>query len=184
MAGVLTTLQIKVTLDGIRPPIWRRIVVLGSVTLGEFHRVLQVAMGWEDYHLHCFRIGGVRYGPADDEDLDLDEIDEKTVTVAEAFSAERRGMYDYDFGDSWEHRLLIEKTDVPVAVGIATCIAGKRACPPEDCGGVWGYYNLIEALGDPAHEEHDEYLEWAGEDFDPEDFSKDAVNAVLERQFG
>ncbi|MGO9332931.1 MAG: plasmid pRiA4b ORF-3 family protein [Acidimicrobiales bacterium] len=182
MTGAPTTLQIKVTLDGSRPPIWRRLVVSGSATLDELHRVLQVAMGWEDYHLHCFRIGGVRYGPADYEDFDMDEVDEKTVTIAEAFADERRGVYDYDFGDSWEHRLLVEKTDVPVAwKGVALCTGGKRACPPEDCGGVWGYYNLLEALGDPSHEEHEEYLEWVGEDFDSEDFSKDAVNAVLER---
>jgi hypothetical protein len=172
----------KVTLAGIRPPIWRRLVVSGETTLAQLHVVLQVAMGWQDCHLHCFRIDGVRYGPADDGGFDLDDADESTVTVAEAFATGRRGVYEYDFGDSWEHELLIEKTDVPVVFsGVATCTAGKRACPPEDCGGIWGYANLLDALADPAHEEHEELLEWAGEDFDPEAFEPKAVNAHLER---
>lgn len=169
----------KVTLEGIRPPIWRRVVVGGDATLAQLHDVLQVAMGWEDSHLHSFWIGGVRYGTAD---MDLDELDESKLSVAEAFATSRRGVYEYDFGDSWEHQLLIEKSDVAVALdGIATCIAGKRACPPEDCGGIWGYANLLEALADPAHEEHEELLEWVGEDFDPEDFEIAAVNARLGR---
>lgn len=182
MAGAPPTLQIKVTLDGIRPPVWRRLVVHGDATLAQLHDVLQMAMGWEDGHLHCFRIDDVRYGPAEDGGFDLGEIDESTVRVGEAFATSRRGTYEYDFGDSWEHRLLVEKTDVAMASnGVATCTAGKRSCPPEDCGGVWGYTNLLEALADPAHEEHDELLGWLGGDFNPEAFDQEAVNAALER---
>lgn len=172
----------KVTLDGLRPPIWRRLVIAGDATLAELHHVLQMAMGWEGCHLHCFRIDDVRYGPADDAALDLDDVDESTISVAEAFATTRQGVYEYDFGDSWEHRLLVEKADVPFTfAGIATCTAGKRACPPEDCGGSWGYANLLEVLSDPDHEEHEESLEWLGEEFDPEEFEPKAVNALLGR---
>lgn len=170
----------KVTLDGIRPPIWRRVVVAGDVTLAHLHHVLQVAMGWEDCHLHSFWIGGVRYGAAN-MDLDLDEVDESKLSVAEACATTGRGRYEYDFGDSWEHELLVEKTDAPLPDGVAACIAGKRSCPPEDCGGIWGYATLLEALADPAHEQHEELLEWVGEDFDPEAFELKAVNARLAR---
>ncbi len=176
------TLQIKVTLEGIRPPIWRRLVVHGDATLAQLHDVLQVAMGWEHCHLHCFRIGDARFGPADHGGFDLGEIDESTVRVAEALAMSGRGIYEYDFGDSWEHQLLVEKAEVPIAKGgVATCTAGKRSGPPEDCGGIWGYANLLEALADPAHEEHEELLEWVGGNFDSERFDKEAVNAVLKR---
>ena len=175
-----SNLQIKVTLDGLRPPIWRRLVVAGDATLFHLHLALQVAMGWENYHLHCFRIDGVRYGPDDDGGFDLDDVDESGVSVAEVFSDVERGSYDYDFGDGWEHRLLVEKRDVSLALsGAATCIGGKRACPPEDCGGIWGYANLLDVLADPAHAEREETLEWLGEDFEPEHFDAEAVNARL-----
>ena len=167
------------TLRDVSPPIWRRLVVPGDTTLAKLHVILQVAMGWEDYHLHGFRIGKKRYGPADYEDVMADEIDESTVTLAEAFGEERKGIYDYDFGDSWEHEIVLEKTTSTEPQAVAVCLAGKRACPPEDSGGGWGYANLLEALADPTHEEHEEYLEWAGEDFDPEDFSLAVVNVHL-----
>jgi Plasmid pRiA4b ORF-3-like protein len=176
------TLQIKVSLEGIRPPIWRRLVVQGDATLAQLHDVLQVAMGWENCHLHCFRIGEARYGPTDHGGLDLGELDESKVRVAEVLTLNGRGIYEYDFGDSWEHHLLVEKTDVPIGQGgIATCTAGKRSCPPEDCGGVYGYMNLLESLADPAHEEHEELLGWVGGGFDAERFNNEAVNAVLKR---
>lgn len=172
----------KVSLAGLRPPIWRRLVIDGDASLAQLHDVLQVVMGWQDCHLHCFRVEEIRYGPANDGGFDLDDVDESKVSLAEVFATSRRGTYEYDFGDSWEHDLMIEKTDVPVALnGVATCTAGKRACPPEDCGGIWGYANLLEALADPAHDEHEELVEWVGEDFDPEAFDPKAVNAYLER---
>lgn len=180
MAETPSTIQLKVTLAGIKPPIWRRIVISGSATLGQLHMVLQVAMGWDNYHLHCFEIGDVRYGTADDEELDIEEVDETTVTVADAFGTTRRGIYEYDFGDSWHHQLLVEKANVDVPMkGFATCLDGKRACPPEDCGGTYGYADLLEALADPDHEEHESYVEWAGE-FDPEEFDPEAVNFGLD----
>ena len=181
MASNPPPLQLKVTLLGVHPPIWRRLLVPGDTTLAKLHLILGVAMGWEDYHLHGFRIGEQRYGPADYEDAIGDEIDESTVTVAEAFGQRRKGTYTYDFGDSWEHEIVLEKTTSTEPQQIALCLAGKRACPPEDSGGTWGYANLLEALGDPEHEEHEEYLEWAGEEFDPEAFDLAAVNAKLQQ---
>ena len=155
-------------------------MVHADATLAQLHDVLQVAMGWGNCHLHCFRIGDARYGPVD-QGLDLGETDESTVRVAEALATSGRGIYEYDFGDSWEHQLLVEKVDVPISRrGVAMCTAGKRSGPPEDCGGVWGYANLLEALADPAHEEHEELIEWIGGGFDPERFDKEAVNAVLD----
>lgn len=143
--------------------------------------VLQVAMGWQDCHLHRFR-GGRRYGPADHRGFDHGDIDESTVGVAEVSATAGQGVYEYDFGDSWEHRLLVEKADAPVVPsGLAACTAGERSCPPEDRGGVFGYANLLEALADPAHEEHDDLLEWVGEDFDPQRFDWKAANTTLQR---
>jgi hypothetical protein len=174
--------QIKVTLEGIRPPIWRRLVVNGDATLTQLHDVLQVAMGWQNCHLHGFRIGDARYGPADHGGLDPGEIDESKVRVAEALTTHEQGTYEYDFGDSWEHQLVVEEAGVPITPrSVATCTAGKRSCPPEDCGGIWGYANLLEALADPTHEEHEELTDWIGEDFDPERFDIVAVNARLQR---
>jgi hypothetical protein len=171
-----------VRLLDVKPPIRRRLLVPGDATLAKLHVILQVAMGWEDYHLHAFRIGKVRYGLADDEDdFGPPEIDETTITIAEAFAKERKGFYDYDFGDSWEHEIVVEETTSSAPLVFAVCLDGKRACPPEDSGGTWGYANLLEALGDPEHEEHEEYLEWAGEDFDPEAFDLAAVNASLQQ---
>jgi hypothetical protein len=182
MAVTPGNLQIKVTLKGVKPPVWRQLIVSGLATLDDLHRVIQVAMGWENCHQHCFRIDGVQYGPDDDEDVDLEETDETTITIEKAFKDSQRGFYDYDFGDSWEHELLVEELD-PLAISspLAVCVDGGRACPPEDCGGPSGYDDLLKALADPSHEEHAEYLERIGESFDPEDFNPEAVNVELNR---
>ncbi|HVB05089.1 MAG TPA: plasmid pRiA4b ORF-3 family protein [Acidimicrobiales bacterium] len=175
-----TPIQIKVSLGGAHPPIWRRLVVAGDTSLDLFHVVLQVAMGWEDAHLHCFRIAGVRYGPADDDFGD--DVDEATVTIAETLGAHGRGEYLYDFGDSWEHELLVEKATEPVELdGLATCLGGKGACPPEDCGGIWGYAQMLEVLADPTHEDHEDAVEWLGDEFDPDAFDLAAINARFAR---
>jgi hypothetical protein len=174
--------QIKVTLDDIRPPIWRRILVPGNVTLEKLHDILQVVMGWDDYHLHQFTISDQYYGIPDDE-FGFDVKSEKRCRLNQLFSKPGvRFKYEYDFGDSWGHSLLIEEI-LPAEKGKSypVCLKGKRACPPEDVGGSWSYANFLDALVDPSHPEHGEYLEWVGGEFDPEEFDLEAVNESLKK---
>ena len=178
----IPTYQIKVTLDDSKPPIWRRILVPINITLGKLHHILQVVMGWADYHLHQFIVGRMYYGePHPDYDDYLDMHDEQDVTLRQIVPGEGfKFRYEYDFGDSWLHQVLVEKI-VPPEPGqhYPLCIKGRRACPPEDVGGVWGYYGFLEAIQDPDHPEHEEYLEWVGGEFDPAAFDLDEVNEVL-----
>jgi hypothetical protein len=174
--------QIKVTLDDTHPPIWRRILVPSHATLLKLHDILQIVMGWEDYHLHMFTIEGLIYGdPADDEYGDLGTLDEASYKLNQVIYQEGQRMsYEYDFGDSWDHTLLVEKILPPQeGVRYPICLKGKRACPPEDVGGVWGYENFLEAIYDPDHDEHEQYLTWIGGEFDPEAFDLEEVNTRL-----
>jgi hypothetical protein len=174
--------QIKVILDGAHPPIWRRILAPGNTTLLKLHDILQIVMGWEGYHLHMYRIEGLIYGnPADDEYDDLGTQDEARYQLSRViYGVGQRFTYEYDFGDSWNHTLLVENILPPdEGVRYPLCLKGKRACPPEDVGGVWGYANFLEAIKDPAHDEHEEYLEWIGGEFNPEDFDLEEINTSL-----
>jgi hypothetical protein len=174
--------SLKVTLRGIKPPIWRRLLVPGTMTLADLHQAIQAAMGWEDCHLHVFDIAGRQYGDRDTVD---DVADEHRLTLNSLVkSGVARFAYTYDFGDNWEHTVIIEKRPPPLApTSCPTCVAGKRNCPPEDCGGPWGYERLLAALADPAHPEHAEQIEWLGEEFDPDDFSVVIANATLNARF-
>ncbi|MDQ1240355.1 MAG: hypothetical protein QG577_2541 [Thermodesulfobacteriota bacterium] len=172
--------QMKVTLRGIRPPIWRRIQVAGDTTLGRLHRILQEVMGWEESHLHEFFVHGESY--SDPVLLDTNDVmDEKKARLDKLISLEKeKFVYMYDFGDSWEHQILVEKilpmdprTNYPV------CLTGKRACPPEDCGGVWGYEEMLEIIKDPGHPEYQDTLEWLGEEFAPDLFDLQNINRRL-----
>ncbi len=174
--------QIKVTLDDTHPPIWRRILMPGSTTLLRLHDILQIVMGWEDYHLHMFTIEGSIYGdPADDEYGDRITLDEANYKLSQVIYGEgHRFTYEYDFGDGWDHTLLVEKIiSLQDGVHYPLCLKGKRACPPEDVGGVRGYINFLEAIRDPSHDEYEEYLAWVGGEFDPEAFDLEVVNAQL-----
>jgi len=178
-----TVYQLKITLRDIRPPIWRRVQVRSDATLGHLHWVIQFAMGWTNSHLHSFSIQGMEYSMLmPDLGLDdLDMLDEQPVKLSKVITGEKfKFFYTYDFGDSWEHEVLVEKvltaeadTDYP------TCIKAKRACPPEDCGGSWGYQEFLEAIQDADHPEHESMLEWVGGAFDPEDAELDTINALL-----
>ena len=174
--------QIKVTLKGSKPPIWRRIQITSDITLVQLHRILQRVMGWEGSHLHQFVMGGIAYGdPGMVGEWDVE--DARTVTLAALVRGEKsKLLYEYDFGDSWEHELLVEKL-LPRDEGkrYPVCLMGKRACPPEDCGGIWGYASFLEAIRDPEHPEHDEMLEWVGGEFDPDILDLDEVNKELQR---
>lgn len=176
-----TVYQLKITLKNIRPPIWRRIQVLSLTTLEQLHLIVQEVMGWDNYHMHSFSIAGIDYGQPQP---DFNVRSEKTVKLSQVVKGEKsKFFYTYDFGDSWEHEILVEKelpstsdTNYPV------CITGKRACPPEDCGGSWGYAELLEIIRDPSHPEYEERMEWVGESFNPDTFDINDVNQRL-REF-
>jgi hypothetical protein len=174
--------QIKVTLEGNKPPIWRRLLVHSDITLSDLHHIIQAAFGWWDYHLHQFIVGGTYYGEPHPDYFDyVDMHDEQDVTLGEFAASEGfKFRYEYDFGDSWLHQVLVEKV-LPAELGqdYPVCIEGRRARPPEDVGGIGGYYHFLEAIQDPDHEEHEEYLEWVGGEFDPEAFDFEEVNQAL-----
>jgi len=170
--------QLTVTLRDVEPAIWRRLVVPATLTLRELHAVIQTAMGWEGYHLHLFDVNGVLYG-------DVEEIegrprgDEETFTVGQLADAVGAFSYEYDFGDGWTHDIVIDQVVASVGPGTPHLVGGARACPPEDCGGPWGYEHLLEVLADPTHEEHEHLLDWVGGAFDPEAFDLAKTNADL-----
>jgi hypothetical protein len=173
--------QLKAMLKGIRPPIWRRIQVTSDANLYHLHRVLQEAMGWFDYHLHEFTIDGVHYADPDSDYEGMYEVvSDKKTKLADVIGPGYRFLYEYDFGDGWEINIVVEKV-LPVREGAQypVCLAGKRSGPPEDCGGVWGYEELLEVIKDPEHPEHEEMLEWLGGEFDPEAFDIEEINLLL-----
>jgi hypothetical protein len=172
--------QVKVTLLGIRPPIWRRLQVASSINLRRLHDVIQEAMGWTQSHLYRFEVGDVEFGEPDPE-FGLPVRSAKATQLRKiAPEPGAAFLYEYDFGDSWEHRIVVEKVLAPEqGASYPRCLGGKRACPPEDCGGVWGYEHLLEVLGDPRHPEHEEMLEWVGGGFDPDAFDLRIINERL-----
>jgi hypothetical protein len=176
-----TVFQLRISLMDVTPTIWRRLLVPGEIKLSRLHSIFQAAMGWEDYHLHYFEIEGQRYGVPDPE-WENDDIDEEAVTFSDLVASRTRFFYEYDFGDSWRHEVVVESKDpLPLILKFATCIDGQRACPPEDCGGTHGYRDLLEAVDDPDHEEHADHVDWAGRAFDPEFFDLAIVNSALQR---
>jgi hypothetical protein len=177
--------QVKITLNGIKPPIWRRVQIKDG-SLAELHEIIQTCMSWEDYHLHVFAIGGEQFGLPEQWNEpggwgEPEVGDSRKIKLSQLVAQGiKKFRYVYDMGDSWEHTLQIEKT-LPAETGVKypRCTDGKRACPPEDCGGPWGYDDFLEAIQNPEHERHEELLEWIGGDFDPEAFDPDSVNAEL-----
>jgi len=163
--------QLKVTLKNSKPPIWRRIQVAGDTSLAKLHWILQCVMEWTNSHLHQFKVGREYYGePMPEEDFDVE--DERKITLAEAAPGlKKKFIYEYDLGDGWEHEVVVEKILEPEpGVRYPFCVDGRRSRPPEDCGGIWGYEEFLEAIRDPKHPEHDSMLEWIGGKFDAEEF--------------
>lgn len=173
---------LRVDLAHLKPAVWRRLEVPAHLTLTQLHRLIQIAFDWDDSHLHGFEIDGQRYGlpmpgPFGD---DMDERDERKFRLAEVAGVGSRFTYTYDFGDDWIHLIKVEKIAPPMSgIRYPRCTAGKNAAPPEDCGGPWGYAEMMHALADPKHPERDELLEWLEEDFDPAAFDRDELNAGL-----
>jgi len=176
--------RIKVTLLGTRPPIWRRLLVPADLTLEQLHDVLQLAMGWEDWHLHVFRIGEKRFGKPNPEEslmgMPITASESSVRLYSVLGKAGAKAVYTYDFGDDWEHRIAVEKVLAPEpGRDYPVCVDGKLHGPPEDCGGVYGFYGLLETIGNPEHEQYQETMDWLGDAFDPEAFSVDEVNRRL-----
>ena len=171
---------LHVQLDGVEPPIWRRIVVEEETKLPKLSRILESAMGWEGYHLHDFQVGdGVTFaGP----DLDSDHaIDERKVTVKQILPRVGSALvWQYDYGDSWHHVVTVEERNEPDSrARYPQVLGGERACPPEDCGGTGGYEQLLVSLADPADPEHDDMIHWAPDGFDPEAFDLQTHDAAV-----
>jgi len=172
---------IKVTLLRTSPLVWRRILVPRDITLRQLHRTLQTVMGWTDSHLHQFalprqKFAGPSYGVGTKvANENRTELGELIGTVG------ARLLYEYDFGDGWQHELVLEEILLGDESFQQMCVAGKRCCPPEDCGGPQGFAELIEALGDANHAGHREVGEWLG-DFVPESFSVEDINRKLRRR--
>jgi hypothetical protein len=173
--------EVRVQLRDIEPPIWRILRVRPQMRLARLHKILQKAMGWTNSHLHLFEMDGKPYGEGDF-DWDFDVQDYTDVKLEDVFTEGRNSLlYEYDMGDSWRHDItLLGKVEGAPREKIA-CIAGARACPPEDCGGVGGYYHLLEALADPEDEDHDMLLEWVGGRYNPEAFDMQRVDRALKR---
>ena len=181
-----TSYLLKITLADTPHLIWRRFVVPSGITLDRLHDVIQIVMGWQDCHLHAFIVGKQYYKSADAIALDPfdggDDLPEEDYTLESLVS--RKGAkikYWYDFGDDWTHEIVLENAnytnpDWPYPI---YCIEGVRACPPEDCGGVFGFTDFCEAMADPQHPEHRELKSWFGGKFDPDRFDLDAVNKRL-----
>lgn len=183
-----TVVRLRVSLRDLSPAIWRRIVVPANITLPRLHRALQVAMGWKDYHLHEFEFGGTRYG-VPDEDWPIEGLrEEEDARLGELLRESRldRFTYTYDYGDDWMHDVTVEAIEPNTeSVRGVVCLGGANACPPEDVGGPPGYLDLLEALRDPAHEQHREMVGWIGrEGFDPAAFDVGLANALLDVEFG
>ena len=173
--------QLKITLYDSKPPIWRRVEVDGAMTLDQLHDVIQRVMGWADYHLHQFEISNQRFGNLEHLEYDEAFLDESRHTLQQVIPVEGvKFDYEYDFGDSWYHTIEVEQIKSPEPdVFYPRCVKGKRACPPEDCGGFWGYEELLSALADPKHPEHKNMREWIGGDIDPEWFDLKEINQAL-----
>jgi len=172
--------QLRITLVDVEPTVWRRILMPAAVRVAKLHDIFQAAMGWTNSHLHSFEIGGAGYG-MHFEDFPEDEIDEKQVTVLRAVGEHRRFSYEYDFGDSWEHEVVVEDfVRIPLGLKHAVCVDGQNACPPEDCGGAGGYAELLEVLANPEHEEHAHFMSWVGGTFDATFFDLAGVNVALQ----
>lgn len=200
--------ELKITLKDSKPPIGRRVAVAGNTALRDLHEVIQIVMGWTNSHLHQFIVPNSQPQPTREEinergrsgrweklaglmrrdrtisdpAFELEDAeDESAITLEElAPAVKSKFIYGYDFGDGWDHQVEVVKIGPPgEGAEYPTCLKGKRACPPEDCGGIWGYYELLEALRDPRHERHEESAECLGEDFHPERFDLEEVNAAL-----
>lgn len=180
----MRTYQILISLKKISPRIWRRLIVPADIPLQDLHKIIQTSMGWWNCHLHQFikdRKFYLERNNEDDFNEESNTIDYSDLTLSDMLVQEEDFMeYEYDFGDGWLHEIVLEKIiDMNPGLEYPECLAGKRNCPPEDCGGPYGYSNLLKILSNPKAKKFKEMKEWIGGDFDPESFDKDAINDLL-----
>ena len=184
--------QIQIALKEVKPKVWRRVLIPSDLLLSDFHKIIQTTMGWSNFHLHQFIFNDIFYSvkhPDDDfwDDTDTVDYSKKKLRVSSFLKKEKdKILYEYDFGDGWEHDIILEKI-LPVDSNIKypVCLTGKMNCPPEDCGGAYGYANLREILKQPDHEEYNDSLEWLGREFDPTFFDKNEVNeCLMDEEYG
>ncbi len=178
-----TVYQLRITLEKSRPPIWRRVLVEPERTLFDLHQVIQAVFDWDNAHLHDFEVAGKRIGDTHDPDAaGFYECDESGVRLSDLkMGPGFRFTYLYDFGDCWVHRVEFQReVERKPGVDYPRCTAGRMQAPPEDCGGIWGYYNLLGTLTDPDDPEHEDAALWLGEDgSDPADFDHHYADALL-----
>ena len=176
-----TIYQLKIGLNGARPPIWRRFLIDSTTSLPRFHKAMQIIMGWSDTHSHQFIVNNVCYGvPLRDYDF-MGVLDENKYRLNQILKEEKETLfYEYDFGDSWTHEVTLEKT-LPFELNAALplCIKAKGLCPPEDINGTWGYYNALEALQDNNLSRHKEFKDWIVDHYDTSTYNIETVNALL-----
>lgn len=182
--------QLKITLLNTEPPIWRRVLILNNLTLGDLHDVIQISMGWNDAHLHQFRQGEISYSDPEfelDENPEIEVIDEQKVKISQVLAKPKDALiYEYDFGDGWRHLIELETPtakneeipDVPI------CLEGQRSCPPEDCGGTYAYLEMLKSPKNPKDPHYQELKDWLPDGFSPDFFDLRRVNYVLYKVFG
>ena len=168
--------QFKITMLGIRPLIWRRFRVHNDISFRQLHNIVQIVMGWENYHLFSFSLGWNRFVQSEM------ALEDKSAShrLNEFIQRENTIMgYEYDFGDCWQHELVLEKILTASRKPVPLCTHGRRACPPEDCGGVWGYMELVKAMKARRGRRYREYKEWLGGYFNPDEFDIEDINRLL-----
>jgi hypothetical protein len=173
--------QLRISLSGSDPEIWRRVLVSGNETLGALHLIIQDAMGWDNDHLHEFIMKDAWYADSEAA-LEGSRNEDRAHLYQVAPRARSAFVYVYDFGDDWHHKIKVEKVldRDERFLGKPVCVEGERACPPEDCGGLWGYYAKLEVMKNRKHPDYEDVVEWLGEDFDPDELDLDEVNKRLQ----
>ena len=179
--------QLKIILNNSNPPIWRQFLVKSNILLPDLHKIIQTVMGWNNSHLHEFDINGKIYGLPENDDEFEDEnriTDYSSIKLDSVISKENEQfIYEYDFGDYWQHTIQLEKIlPVEKKVYYPKCIGGERHCPPDDCGGIHGYEELLTIIKNPGNEEYEGMMEWLGGEYDPEDFKLDEINKSLRQE--
>lgn len=177
--------QIQISLLGSKPKIWRRVLIQSDMLLSDFHKVIQTSMGWTNSHLHQFIKNETCYSEKMPDDItweELGNVDYQKMKVSDLLiNEEERILYEYDLGDGWKHDIILEKIlpGEENELGKPICLAGRMNCPPEDCGGIGGYSDMLGILKNHGHEEYESFIEWLGGKFDPEHFNLNKVNKLL-----